>query len=663
MQNLHYMSAPACEAFTRLAARLEPRLRECCAPRDADLFLIRLERYFQDFYGPLAQIYGERSDFLQQLDTLGEQMLDAYADRSEPLRLLDIERQMTPDWFQRETMVGYVCYPDLFAGTLRGVREHLNYLRELGVTYLHLMPILQPRSGTNDGGYAVEDYRQVNPVLGTMADLVALAGDLHTNGISLCIDLVLNHTAREHTWAQRAMAGEPEYLDFYHTFADRTLPDSYEATLREVFPDFASGNFTWYPHMAEGGRWVWTTFNEFQWDLNYTNPAVFRAMADTMFFLANQGVDILRLDAVPFIWKRVGTDCENQPEVHLLLQAFRGVMRVVAPAVIFKAEAIVPPDKLIPYLGLHAAEGKECELAYNNQLMVQLWSALATHDVTLLTHVLHAMPAPPTGTTWITYLRCHDDIGWAITDEYAAAVGANGFLHRQFLNEFYSGAFSGSFARGSLFQYNPVTRDARISGTTASLAGLEQALSTNDSYAIDLAVRRILLLHSIILAYSGIPLIYMGDELGMLNDFSFCSDPLRVDDNRWMHRPPMNWNLAAQRHDAVSVVGRIYAGLRRLITIRTSTPALHAGGSAQVMWAGNPRVFAFYRQHPRGHLLLLANFSEYEQQVASELMWHGKLRGEVRNLLDPEGFRPTADFNRIHLKAYECMWLVGNQSG
>lgn len=655
------MSAPAREVFVTLVARLESRLRQSCQARDADLFLINLERYFEDFYHPLAQIYGHRSDFLQHLQTLGDQMLAASIARPEPLRLLDLERQVTPDWFQRETMVGYVCYPDLFAGTLRGVQEHLDYLCELGVTYLHLMPLLHPRHGANDGGYAVQDYRSVNPALGTMADLAALAHELHASGISLCIDLVLNHTAKEHAWARRAMAGDPEYLNFYFTFDDRTVPDAYERTLREVFPDFAPGNFTWYPEMAGSGKWVWTTFNEYQWDLNYTNPAVFCEMADTMFFLANQGVDILRLDAVPFIWKRMGTDCENQPEAHLLLQAFRGVMRVVAPGVVFKAEAIVSPDKLIPYLGVDAAAGKECEIAYNNQLMVLLWSTLAARNVRLLTYVLHTMPAPPVGTTWVTYLRCHDDIGWAITDEYAAAVGENGFLHRQFLNDFYSGAFTHSFARGALFQYNPVTRDARISGMTASLTGLEHALLTNNAEAIDLAVRRIHLLYSIVMAYGGIPLIYMGDELGVLNDFSFCSDPLRVNDNRWMHRPPMNWTQAAQRHDPASIVGRIYAGICKLIRTRVVTPALHAGGVMQAMWTDNAHVFACYRSHPRGRLLLLANFSEYDQDVAADLMWHSGLRGEVRNLLDPEGFRPTADFSRIHLKPYECMWLVGSQ--
>ncbi|MCU0495710.1 MAG: alpha-amylase family glycosyl hydrolase, partial [Chloroflexaceae bacterium] len=430
-------------AQTTFIARLEPVARAHCAQRDADLLLLRLERHFDDFYGPLHQLYGTRPDFTQHLNALGDQMLRAFIARPEPLRLLDMQRMVNPDWFQRETMVGYVCYTDLFAGNLRGVQEKLDYLAELGVSYLHLMPLLKPREGPNDGGYAVQDYRAVNPALGSMDDLAALASALHGRGMSLCIDLVVNHTAKEHEWAQKAMAGEQHYLDYYYSFDNRTMPDAYERTLREIFPDFKPGNFTWYPDMAGRGKWVWTTFNEYQWDLNYTNPAVFREMTDVMLHLANQGVDVLRLDAVPFMWKRLGTDCENQPEAHLLLQAFRGITRVVAPSLIFKAEAIVPPDLLIPYLGVGTATGKECEIAYNNQLMVLIWSTLATRKTGLMTSTLHRMPtSTPPGTCWVTYVRCHDDIGWAITDENAGAVGENGFWHRQFLNQFYSGSFS-----------------------------------------------------------------------------------------------------------------------------------------------------------------------------------------------------------------------------
>jgi amylosucrase len=504
----------------------------------------------------------------------------------------------------------------------------------------------------------VADYRIIDPDLGSMQQFVALAADLRDRGMSLCIDVVVNHVAREHEWAQKAMAGDPVYLDYFFTFTDRALPDQYERTLREVFPDLAPGSFTWVPDMAGSGRWVWTTFNDFQWDLNYHNPAVFREMADIMLFLANQGADVLRLDAIPFIWKHMSTDCENQPETHLLVQAFRAVVRIVAPGAIFKAEAIVALDKLVPYLGVGQAAGKECELAYHNQLMVLLWSALASRHVNLLTHSLHQMPPTPSGATWLTYIRNHDDIGWAITDTNASAVGENAFLHRQFLNAFYSGSFSGSFAQGALFQYNPITQDARISGSTASLAGLEQALALGSPYEIDRAIRRILLLHSVIMTFGGIPLIYMGDEVGMLNDWQFNNDPLKAADNRWMHRPRMDWQQAAERYDMQSPAGRIYAGLRQLIRLRAENPAVHGAASMQPYWTDNPHVFALVRQYPGGNLLLLANFHESWQHVGAELLSYANMHGTLYNLLDPTGQRGLVRDGRIYLEPYESMWIV-----
>ncbi len=511
MHNVLQMSDSSRSIFLAFKERQSPKLAGRCSPRDADIFWLRFERYFEDFYYPLAELYSEHPDYDDQIEAMFEQMVEAYAARPEPLRLLDLERQFTPDWFERSNMVGYVCYADLFAETLQGVREKVSYLDELGVTYLHLMPLLNPRPAPNDGGYAVMDYRSVKPELGTMEDLKALATDLRERGISLCVDLVINHTAKDHAWAQRAMAGEEKYLDYYYTYPDRSLPDAYEKSLLEIFPDDAPGSFTWYPEMAGSGRWVWTTFMEFQWDLNYTNPSVFREMMDIMLFLVNQGIDILRLDAAPFMWKRMGTTCQNQPEVFKLIQIFRGLMRIVAPGVIFKAEAIVPPDQLQQYIGVKTTTGKQCELAYNNQLMVLLWSALATHKATLPSYVAHKhMPPLLIDSSVVTYVRNHDDIGWAMADEDLAEIGEDPFLHRQFLNQFYTGSFTGSFAKGELYQFNPVTKDARISGTTASLAGVEAALENHDETAIDLAIRRILLLHSTVMFWWGIPLIYMG---------------------------------------------------------------------------------------------------------------------------------------------------------
>lgn len=660
MHNAIQMSENARSEFLSFKDRHQEKLAKRCQPRDADIFWLRFERYFEDIYRPLVDLYGGREDFETQVESLFEVMVVAYAARPESLRLLDLERQFTPDWFERPNMVGYVCYPDLFAGTLQGVRDKVGYLEELGVSYLHLMPLLHPRPTPNDGGYAVMDYRAVKPELGTMDDLEALATDLRERGMSLCVDLVVNHTAKEHEWAQRAIAGDAKYLDYYYTFPDRAVPDEYEKTLPEVFPDDAPGSFTWCPEMAGTGRWVWTTFMDYQWDLNYTNPSVFREMLDIMLFLANQGVDVLRLDAAPFIWKRVGTSCQNQPEVFNLIQVFRGLMRVVAPGLIFKAEAIVPPDQLQQYIGVKTTTGRQCELAYNNQLMVLLWSALATRKATLLSHVLHKR-APPLliDSSVVAYVRNHDDIGWAMSDEDLAEVGEDPAQHRRFLNDFYTGGFEGSFAKGELFQFNPVTGDARLCGTTASLTGLESALEAGDDRAIDLAIRRILILHSAIVFGTGIPLVYMGDEIGLLNHYSYTDDANKATDSRWLHRPPMDWDKAERRKDATSVEGRIHEGLKALLWARKSCSLLHSFAAILPIWTDNEHVWALRRQRPEGSALFLANFSEQWQSVQASIIADAGLVGHVRNLVAPETQLNESD-GRLYLAPYESLVLIGD---
>jgi amylosucrase len=604
-------------------------------------FHARFARFFTELRDPLVELYGDDPRFAAQWRALLDAAARTAAARDPELRRLDHEREITPDWLQREQAVGYVTYVDRFAGTLAGVRERLPYLRELGVSYLHLMPLLQARPEPNDGGYAVADYGAVEPALGSMADLAALAKEMRAAGMALCIDVVLNHTAREHAWAQAALAGDADKLAYYRTFADRAEPDAYERTLPEVFPGTAPGNFTWIPELE---RWVWTTFNDYQWDLDYGNPEVFRAMAEVMLELAATGVDVLRLDAVPFLWKRVGTNSQNQPEVHQLVQAFRALIRIATPAVAFKAEAIVSPQDLIGYLGAGRHEGKECDLAYHNVLMVLLWSSLASRRVALMTSTLHAMPPVPPGAGWVTYVRCHDDIGWAITEEDAAAAGEDGQAHRRFLVDFYAGEFADTFARGARFQENEATGDARTSGTAASLAGLEAALDLGDELAVELAIRRVLLLYAVGFAYGGLPLIYMGDELGLRNDRAWAADPAHADDNRWMHRPAMDWGAAERRHAPDTVEGRIWAGLQRLIAARRATRAVHAQGAVEPIWSGNDHVFGLWREHAGDRLLLLANFTPERQSVASAL-------ARDRGLLVEPG-------DDLVLEPYQYAWLV-----
>ncbi|HSM55704.1 MAG TPA: alpha-amylase family protein [Candidatus Sulfomarinibacteraceae bacterium] len=644
--------APADEALvSQMLDRLQEGPLRTLSLLEQQIFAARYKTYLPDVLRPLRKLYGQRPDFESCLYQFLAIAARGYATRPPDLRLLDQKRQAQPDWYQQSEMIGYVCYTDRFAGTLNGVAEKIPYLKELGVTYLHLMPLLQPRPGPSDGGYAVMDYRQVNSELGTMEDLARLARQLRENGISLCTDLVCNHTAKEHRWAQRALTGEEHYQDYYLMFADRAETDRYERTLPEVFPEFKPGNFTYY---EEIDRWVWTTFNDYQWDLNYRNPAVFAEMLDTILFLANQGLEVLRLDAVAFMWKRLGTDSQNQPEAHYLLQAFRALSRLAAPGLLLKAEAIVPPDNLIHYLGRGRAANKECEVAYHNLLMVLLWSGLAEKRIVLLTHALQQMPEIPSACAWATYARCHDDIGWAVTDEDAAGVGLSGVLHRAFLSDFYSGRFPNSFARGATFQYNARTGDRRISGTLASLAGLEMALENEDEAEIELAVRRIVLLHNILFVFGGIPLIYMGDELGMLNDYGYLSDPDLADDNRWLHRPRMDWELAAGRDDQGMVAGRIFQAIRRLVAVRKESVALHAQAGAYPVWTHNDQVFGLLRESARGRLLALANFSAERQRVSRSRVQALGFSGDLVDRLQDRGVGGHSDFD---LDPYEVLWL------
>ena len=572
-----------------------------------EIFTLRLHRSAPDLWPMLETLYGAHPEYGSFRERLLNALHNAWTERPADLRRLDLQRDLEPDWFQRPDRAGYVFYIDRFAGSLRKVLEKLDYLEDLGITYVHLMPCLQPRPGDSDGGYSVMDYRAINPALGTMEDLEEVASALRARGMNLCVDLVLNHTAKEHAWAEAARAGDPAYQDYYLMFDSPELPNRFEETLVEVFPDNAPGNFTHYPEI---GKWVWTTFNEHQWDLNWANPQVFLEITEIMLFLANRGVDVLRLDAVAFMWKRMGTRCQSEPEVHMLLQALRACCRIACPAVLHLEEAIVAPAEMLPYLGRGKHDGKEGNLAYHNSLMVQFWNALATGDTRMMTHVLRThFPVTLTNATYATYIRCHDDIGWAITDEDAGVFGINGPAHRSWLADFYEGRAAGSFARGQLFQENPATGDKRISGSFASLAGLEKALAEGNAQAAETAVQRILLGHALIAGFGGIPLIYMGDELAMLNDHSYVTVPEHAHDSRWLHRPRMDWALAAAR-EGDSPAAQCFQGLRHILARRRAVPELHGGVPTFVLEPPVAGLFAVARRAPTRTVLCLHNFTE-----------------------------------------------------
>ena len=574
-----------------------------------EIFGMRLERSAPDLWPMLEVLYGQHADYDSFRGDLVACLRKGWAARPADLKRLDLRRDLEPDWFQRPDMAGYVFYIDRFAGTLKGVLDKLDYLEDLGITYVHFMPCLKPRPGDSDGGYSVMDYRAINPAFGTMEDFEEVSAALRKRGISVCVDLVLNHTAKEHAWAQAAARGDARYQDYYLMFDDPSMPRQYERSLVQVFPVTAPGNFTDYPHF---GKWVWTTFNEHQWDLNWANPQVFLEITQIMLHLANRGVDVLRLDAVAFMWKRLGTRCQSEPEVHMLLQALRACCRIACPAVIHLEEAIVAPAEMLPYLGRGKHDGREGNLAYHNSLMVQFWGALATRDARMMRHVLAShFPDRLTNATYATYIRCHDDIGWAITDEDAAALHISGPAHRAFLSNFYEGSFPGTFARGALFQVNEATGDKRISGSFASLAGLEKAETDGDFHAAELAVQRILMGHALIAGFGGIPLIYMGDELALLNDYSYEAEPAHCHDSRWIHRPRMDWHLARHRHSDDGAAGQVFRGTREILRRRKLTPALHAAHPVRIVDLGLSGLFSFVRQAPTGALLGLYNVTEH----------------------------------------------------
>lgn len=650
MPDANWLRQQATLSLDRLWPRIEMHFagQRAALPAEWDAFEVRVRREWPRLFGLLYELYAANYDFFYQIEQLLIDTAQSWFDRPAWLKTLDARREADPEWFQSQQMVGGVCYVDLFAGKLSGVRERLPYFKELGLTYLHLMPLFAAPEHESDGGYAVSSYRDVNPALGTFAELRALAEEFQAHGISLVVDFVFNHTSDEHAWARKAQAGDPEFENYYFIFPDRTMPNAYERTLREIFPTVRRGSFTWREDMQ---RWVWTTFNNFQWDLNYANPAVFRAMAGEMLFIANAGVEILRLDAVAFIWKRMGTSCENQPEAHTIIQAYNALARIAAPAMLFKSEAIVHPDDVMRYIS-----PQECQISYNPLLMALIWEALATREVKLLAHSMITRFKLPPGCAWVNYLRSHDDIGWTFDDGDAWHVGINPSDHRRFLNTFYIGRFEGSFARGVPFQENPDTGDARVSGTLASLAGLEQALQRGDERLIDLAVRRILMVHSLILSIGGIPLLYLGDEVATLNDYSFANDPAKASDSRWVHRPAASAERYAHRTDLSTREGWVFAELSRLIQLRKQQPAIW-DGAMEVIDSGNPHVFSFVRNHGGQRLLLVANFSEHPQQMdANQLRVYGP-GYRFTDLVSEQEF--NAD-EPLPLAPYQFVWLTAN---
>ncbi|WP_428633707.1 alpha-amylase family glycosyl hydrolase [Sedimenticola sp.] len=617
-------------------------------------FTSRVAAHKAEAFAALAELYGGREDLAAIQTNLIERVTDTFRARPQDLKTLDATCEMTSrDWYRRQNMVGYTCYVDRFAGSLQGVIEKIPYLKSLGVTYLHLLSVLRARPGDSDGGFAVADYRQTNSGIGTIDDLEALTRALRQNGIGLCLDFAFNHTAREHEWAQKAIAGDKRFRDYYFIFEWDEALAQYQPYLEEVFPVAAPGNFTFDTSLS---AWVWTTFYPFQWDLNYRNPNVFAGMLNYLLDLANKGVQIFRMDAAAFTWKQAGSNCLNLPQTHALLRAFRALVAMVAPSVILKVEAIVGARQAALYFGTGEHRGREGHIAYHNALMASLWRSLATEDAGKTRQLLSEMPVNPEGTAWVNYLRCHDDIGWgALLDEQGAGW-ASSVEELQQLADFYDAGSTSSYPRGRHFQTQAGHEVHGTNGTLASLAGLEQALCDGNAEQAKLAVRRITMLYSVLFAQSGIPLINMGDECGMLNDYSHVEQPT-TSDGRWLHRP---FFKVPDTEPHSSCAQQVFSALRQLVKVRTSHNAFHSQASVSYPVPDHGSVLATLRRYREQTVLTVANFSGETRAVRVRGRQHGLDNAQLVSLLTSPGAGPGAGSDIVQLPPYGYGWFLVN---
>lgn len=602
------------------------------------IFAQRMEKHQDELRWLYMELYGNDAMYAE----LCEQMHDYYLKRSTELKKRDIKKEKNPDWFKEKEMLGMMLYIDNFAGNLKGVEKKLAYLKECNVNCLHLMPFLDTPKGKSDGGYAVADFRKVRPDLGTMKDLARLTEKCHENGMNVCMDFVMNHTSEEHEWAKRARAGEGEYMSRYFFYDNGDIPARYEETVPQVFPTTAPGNFTWLPEI---GHYVLTTFYPYQWDLNYRNPRVFNEMMYNFLFLANQGMDIIRIDAVPYIWKELGTSCRNLKEVHTIVRMMRMIAEIVCPSVILLGEVVMEPEKVVPYFG--TVEKPECHMLYNVTTMATTWNSIATRDIRLLKKQMDIVSRLPKQYTFLNYLRCHDDIGWGLDFDTMKQWGMEEPSHKRYLNDYFTGKIAGSISRGELYNDDPVTQDARFCGTTASMCGIEAAGFEGNAEKMQTAIQEDLMLHAYMLTQSGIPMLYSGDELGQVNDYSYKDDAEKASDSRYLHRGAFLWELADKRKDLSTVQGQLFQMLNRLEQIRRQENVFSQEAEVYTYDVHNDSILGILREYKGERFIALFNFSENEQTawMQEEGIFRNLVNGEIVEVKDPV------------LKGYEFVWM------
>jgi amylosucrase len=588
-------------------------------------FIARLSANATAIRHLFSEIYGQHPQFEAALEKLFRTIVTGAAQRPQQLKHKDEEKAKEGIWFLSHQIAGMSLYVDRFCGTLGQLPQKFDYLQNLGINFLHLMPLFQSPPNESDGGYAVSDFRQVDERFGTLDDLKTAIQAMNERGMYLMLDIVLNHTSHHHEWARKAKQGDPFFQNFYYFFPDRRLPDLFDQTMPDIFPESAPGNFT---YVEECQQWVMTVFHRYQWDLNYTNPEVLCAMLDNVLFYANLGVDVLRIDAPAFIWKQLGTNCQNLPQAHTILRLLKLCTEVAAPGMALLGEAIVAPKEIMKYFGTGVFTARECDFAYNATQMALQWDALATGDTRIMIASQPDLLQKPYGTTWITYTRCHDDIGLGYEDAAIEQAGFSPSEHRKFIKDYYSGAVGYSPAKGALFSFDPKTQDARISGTLASLCGIEKALGEQNKEALALAVKRVLLMQAHSFFVGGVPMLFYGDEAGYTNDYSYLDDPGKNYDNRWMHRPLTDWAKNKRTARKGTVEHQIFEATKRLLTIRKSLPAVADHNNLIWLQTHNLHIAGFVRFGQSQKIACLFNFSDQAVQLHwGALLEHGIAQG------------------------------------
>lgn len=603
------------------------------------LYDVRLEKKIEELRWLYMELYGNTSMFAELCD----QMKSFYQNRAEALKELDQEREKNPQWYKKNDMLGMMFYIDNFAGNMKGVESKLDYLEKNNINYIHLMPFLETVKGRSDGGYAVADFRKVQENLGTMEDLEELTGACHKKGISVCMDFVMNHTSEDHEWAKKARQGDGEYMSRYFFFDNPYLPSLYEKTVPQVFPTTAPGNFTWLPEI---GHYVMTTFYPYQWDLNYKNPRVFNEMMYNFLFLANKGIDIIRIDAVPYIWKELNTSCRNLPQVHTIVRMMRLISEIVCPGILLLGEVVMEPEKVVPYFG--TVEKPECHMLYNVTTMATTWHTVATRDVSLLKKQLDIVNGLPKDYVFLNYLRCHDDIGWGLDYATLQQEGIEERSHKKYLNDYFQGYAGNSNSRGVLYNEDPVTGDARFCGTTASMCGIEKAGFENDRAGMKKAIQLDVMLHAYMFMQSGIPVLYSGDEIGQVNDYSYKKDPDKAPDSRYIHRGAMRWERAAKCDSPRTVEGQIFRQLDKLEKIRKTEKAFMTNADTWTVETWDNSILCIGRYYDGDKIYGLFNFSEYDKTA-----WINERDGMYKDLISGKVMEAAG----VNVPAYGFYWL------